>query len=40
MPRKQFTAEQNIGLLQAEVELVEGRTVGEVSRSFSCPEQI
>ena len=40
MPRKRYTAEQIIGLLrQAEVELANGRTVGEVSRTIGVSEQ-
>jgi putative transposase len=36
MPKKRPTAEQIIGLLrQAEVELAQGRTVGEVCRGLS-----
>lgn len=38
MPKKRPTAEQIIGLLrQAEVELAQGRTVGEVCRGFGVP---
>ena len=40
MPKKRFTPEQIIGLLrQAEVELAQGRTVGEVCRTIGVSEQ-
>jgi hypothetical protein len=40
MPKKRFTPEQIIGLLcQAEVELPQGRTVGEVCRTIGVSEQ-
>ena len=39
MPRKRHTAEQIIGLLrQAEVELAQGRTVGEICRGLGVSE--
>jgi DNA-binding NarL/FixJ family response regulator len=39
MPRKRHTAEQIIGLLrQAEVELAQGRTVGEICRRLEVSE--
>ena len=39
MPGKRMTAEQIIGLLrQAEVELAQGRTVGEVCRGLGVSE--
>ena len=40
MRRKQFTPEKVIGLLrQAEVELAQGKRVGEVCRSLGISEQ-
>ena len=39
MPRQRHTAEQIIGLLrQAEVELAQGRTVGEICRGLGVSE--
>ena len=39
MPKKRHTAEQIIGLLrQAEVELAQGRTVGEICRGLGISE--
>jgi len=39
MPRKRHTAEQIIGLLrQAEVELAQGRTAGEIGRGLEVPK--
>jgi transposase-like protein len=39
MPKKRHTAEQNIGLLrQAEVELAQGCTVGEMCRGLGISE--
>jgi transposase-like protein len=40
MPRKRYQPEQIIGMLrQAEIELAQGRTTGEVCRSLGISEQ-